>query len=113
MIDHSTGKECPLMWTVKGSDSVSFARDPGANEGADEPERRGHDEPAAGPAGNRLADGTADGRDDDEENEPRQCVRHDRWSLSSRTGGGLRLQNRPDSSKMTSTNKTRPSPPLG
>jgi hypothetical protein len=51
--------------------------DPGPKEGADEPESRGHDEPAAGPTGACLANGVADGRDDDEQLEVRQRHHHD------------------------------------
>jgi len=55
----------------EGFGQLEARRDPGPDEGADEPERRGHDEPPAGPTGDRFADGPADGRDDDEEDESR------------------------------------------
>ena len=46
---------------------VKLVRDPRPDQGADESESRGHDEPAAGPAGDRLANCATDGRDDDED----------------------------------------------
>src|SRR5450756_1784021 len=52
-------------------------REPGPKQGADEPESYGHDEPSPSAPGDRLADRAADGRDNDEEYESRQCDCHD------------------------------------
>jgi len=44
---------------------VELTRNPWAEQGADETERDGHDEPASRSASERLADSAADGCDDD------------------------------------------------
>jgi hypothetical protein len=51
---------------------------PGPKECAYETEGYGNDKPAADVASDSPADGAADGRDYDEEYEPRQCDSHDK-----------------------------------
>jgi len=75
MIDHRIPKGWPLMWTTRGSDSLSWVANQGPRS-AYETEGYGNDKPAADVASDSPADGAADGRDYDEEYEPRQCDSH-------------------------------------
>src|SRR5258708_8338481 len=49
--------------------SLELMRDPRPQEGADEPEGDGRDEPALGSARDRFADGATNGGDDDQNDE--------------------------------------------
>jgi hypothetical protein len=52
---------------------LELGRKQGPEEGADETEACGDDEPAADPTSESVADDAAGGRDDDERYEPRLC----------------------------------------
>ena len=60
----------------KGLRQLELVGDPGSDQGPYETEDHGDDEPAADLAGDGPAERAADGRDDDQNHQPRQCDGH-------------------------------------
>ena len=75
MIDHTIGNVWPLTWSTRRLGEVQLLRHPRPQESADEAEGDGCEEPASSTR-DRPADGSADSRDDEKDDEPWQCDCH-------------------------------------